>query len=308
MSRKLRLLAIVLLLIAVVPLSGIQQGTEPMVWPERDGLIVMSFNIRTSMAFDGLDSWLFRRTMVVDVIKEVAPDIIMIQEATPMQLSYLKSKVLGYRVATAGIGKQWRGYPVIFFREDRFRVQVNTTERLWFSNAPKLTESVSWGNRIPRCYTSLTLWDEFQSQPIAVASTHLDHESSESRKESVRMLASWVHNNNGNLVILGGDFNESADSSTFNVLRSNSVESARNFDLLRDCIEESDKPIGTFHGFTGSGGPRIDMIFASPEWKVSGGQIIKYSRSGRYPSDHYPVVTTLEYPFPPLMMADSSPH
>lgn len=259
----------------------------------------MTFNVRTSLTFDGLNSWVFRQSMVTDIIRDKTPDLILIQEANPMQISYLRSQIPGYRIATAGIGSQWFGYPIILFREDRFT--VNTTERLWFSFSPNREESVSWGNEIPRCITAVTLYDKFQSRTFVVASTHLDHKSSDSRVMSIEMLTKWAHENKDSLVILGGDFNVPAESKDLDILRGTTAEYARNFDLLRDCVDETDRGIGTLHGFDGSKGPRVDLIFTSSEWVFTDSSIITYNRSGRYPSDHYPVVVTLKYPVLPLM-------
>jgi len=51
------------------------------------------------------------------------------------------------------------------------------------------------------------------------------------------------------------------------------------------------EPIGTFHSFQGDPqGEAIDYIFTTSEWQAHAAQIIRYHESGRYPSDHFPVL------------------
>jgi len=57
-----------------------------------------------------------------------------------------------------------------------------------------------------------------------------------------------------------------------------------------DLPEES-----TFHVFTGQGiRGRIDWILVSPEVKIKKVFLIKDKPDGRYPSDHFPVMASLE--------------
>jgi endonuclease/exonuclease/phosphatase family metal-dependent hydrolase len=57
-------------------------------------------------------------------------------------------------------------------------------------------------------------------------------------------------------------------------------------------------PVGTFTGFRRGeiGGDKIDYVFASPEWEVLEGAILRNEREGRYPSDHFPVTAFLRLP------------
>ncbi|MDB5296769.1 MAG: exodeoxyribonuclease, partial [Phycisphaerales bacterium] len=51
---------------------------------------------------------------------------------------------------------------------------------------------------------------------------------------------------------------------------------------------------GTFHAFGGkTDGPRIDWILCSPEWTPVAAGIVRTSKDGRYPSDHFPITTEL---------------
>ena len=56
--------------------------------------------------------------------------------------------------------------------------------------------------------------------------------------------------------------------------------------------------VGTFSGFTfgNTRGEKIDHVFVSPEVEVLGAGIVRSSRDGRYPSDHFPVIAVLRMP------------
>ena len=54
------------------------------------------------------------------------------------------------------------------------------------------------------------------------------------------------------------------------------------------------RKVGTYHDFEGGrGGEKVDAILASSEWRVLGAAIVRTSRQGRYPSDHFPVTATV---------------
>jgi endonuclease/exonuclease/phosphatase family metal-dependent hydrolase len=61
---------------------------------------------------------------------------------------------------------------------------------------------------------------------------------------------------------------------------------------------EGCKEIGTFHGFSGRPGrSRIDMVLVSPPVDVIRSAIItdKNPETGRWPSDHFPVVARFQW-------------
>ncbi len=90
-------------------------------------------------------------------------------------------------------------------------------------------------------------------------------------------------------VILTGDFNSTPGDEPIAYLRNH----------LRDLLQETNQDErGTFHSFTGEprpGGP-IDFMFVSPEWKVRKVEVITYNEDGKYPSDHFPILASLELP------------
>lgn len=297
MSRKVTMIMVLLLIVTAPSITAFPQGNA-MSWPNRTDVDVMTFNFRTALAYEGFkiwNLWPIRKDLVVHVIKEEAPDLIAIQEATPLQIWGVMRALPGYQVVTSGIGDQWKGYPIIFYRKDRFT--ASGAEGLFFSEAPQIAESVSWGNKNPRCFTTIQLYDRFEKKNLAFVSTHFDHLSANSRLESALLLESWVMANRSKPIIIAGDFNEPAHSRELDTLRSVKVSTFDNFGQLEDSYLLAHEPEkGTLHGFTGRARVRTDLILVSSEWKVRESHVVEYHQGFIYPSDHYPVVATLSYP------------
>lgn len=54
--------------------------------------------------------------------------------------------------------------------------------------------------------------------------------------------------------------------------------------------------VGTAHGFNGgTGGNKIDYVWAQPATEVVNAYISHYNVDGRYPSDHFPVVGVVRF-------------
>jgi len=92
---------------------------------------------------------------------------------------------------------------------------------------------------------------------------------------------------------VSGDFNAAEDNPAI-------VALTRGDALLRDTfrpLHPDEASSGTFHGFTGTAGAaKIDAILATPGWRVQDAAIVRLSRAGRYPSDHFPVTAVLDWP------------
>ena len=59
-----------------------------------------------------------------------------------------------------------------------------------------------------------------------------------------------------------------------------------------------EKVVGTFSGFDAAKtqGEKIDYVFVPPGTEVMRAEILRTSRSGRTPSDHFPVVAHIRLP------------
>lgn len=286
--RRQKLLIVMAVLFAACVVLGSSSSTNlkgsPMRWPNRSSIVAMTFNIRTSSALDGLNSWEFRRPLVEEVIREQAPDIIALQEPTLIQIWNLANDLPGYTIVTMGAGNQQiNEYPAIMYRTDRFADL--TSAGFWLSDTPSRPDSRSWGNWKPRGVTEVTLQERSSGLIFRAASVHLDYQSENSRQKSVAMLKARYSKVAKKPVVLMGDFNDNPDSLVLSEF-TNGV-------LYDTFLESSDKPRGTLHGFSGLARNRYDMILVSEDWEVQSSKVLEYHLGRRYPSDHFPVIAEI---------------
>lgn len=256
------------------------------------GLRVMSFNLRYGTADDGEDSWRYRRDLVVQVIEDAGPDIIGTQEALRFQLDELEEALPGY--GEVGVGREdgvaAGEYSAILYRTSRLRVDEHGT--FWFSETPEVPGSIAWGARFPRICTWSRFVDRSSGRGFYVFNVHLDHESQESRERSVELLLARIEaRERSEPVIVTGDFNAGEDNPAMRRLLDAGAHGGPSFrDSFRVAHPDA-TDVGTFHGFEGgTGGPKIDAVLVSDAWEVVSASIIRASRDGRYPSDHFPVM------------------
>ncbi len=262
---------------------------------------VMSFNLRYGTAEDGPDSWPHRRELVFDVIREVGPQVLGTQEALRFQLDELSAGLPGFgEIGVARDDGESAGeYAAILYREDRLHVLEHGT--FWFSDTPEVAGSIGWGARLPRICTWARLGDRAADRAFYVYNVHLDHQSQESRENSVRLLVQRIlARAHPDPLIVTGDFNAGEDNPAMRYLRGEleSPSDVRLRDSFRIAYPEAVE-VGTFNAFRGvTTGPKIDAVLVSDGWEVAAAAIVRTARDDRYPSDHFPVFATLR--FPPL--------
>jgi endonuclease/exonuclease/phosphatase family metal-dependent hydrolase len=254
----------------------------------REPLTVMTFNIRYGTAKDGENEWSARRDMLFQVIRDAKPDLLGLQEALDFQIDEILAAVSGY--AVVGVGRDDGGekgeYSAILFRTERFHVAEAGT--FWFSDTPSVPGSKSWGNQITR----ISSWARFidrDGRGFYHFNLHLDHQSQPSRERSTVLLRGRIDTRAvPDPVIVTGDFNVGENNPALSTLTGGS--SAPFVDTFR-VLHPDVKDVGTFSGFkVGSIGPdKIDYILVGPGTEVLSAEINRFSRNGRYPSDHFPV-------------------
>ncbi len=289
--RCLRVLGVGLLACAIGP--GYAEAQEEAEGPQLD---VMSFNIRYGTADDGEDSWANRRELLFDVIRDHDPDMIGIQEGLRFQLDELRAAVPGY--TEIGVarddGIQAGEYAAILYKTNRFALAGGGT--FWFSDEPATPGSIGWGANLPRICSWARLLDIRSRRMFFVFNVHLDHQSQESRERSAQLLVERIlARSHGDPVIVTGDFNAGEDNPAMTYLLGLGAAGSdqRLYDSFRVLHPDSTE-VGTFNGFLGeSSGPKIDAVLVSEGWKVETAAIVRTSRDGRYPSDHFPVVAAL---------------
>ena len=258
---------------------------------------IMTFNIRMGTANDGSDKWSLRKELVFEVIRNHDPDVIGLQEAFKFQIDEIRAAVPGYELIGQGREGDEKGeYSAILYKKKRFECMVSDT--FWLSDTPKIP-SKTWGNTCIRICTWARLLDRSSKRAIYVYNTHLDHQSQPSREKSVRLIVErMAAREHKDLLVLTGDFNMAEDNPAILYMKGLSADEKTPLPMADSyrMLHPDEKTVGTFNGFKGvSDGAKIDYVFVSPKTKVSHAQIIRSSKNGRFPSDHYPVTAKLQF-------------
>jgi endonuclease/exonuclease/phosphatase family metal-dependent hydrolase len=251
-------------------------------------LTVMSFNIRYGTANDGDNHWLKRRDQLFDLLREQQADVVGLQEALHGQIEEILQAVPGYDYVGVGRsdGRRAGEYAAILFKSSRLRVRRSDT--FWFSDTPGVVKSTSWGNQIERICTWAYVEDR-EGPSFYLYNVHLDHQSQPSREKSVALLLARIAARDPKApAVVTGDFNAGEANPAATAMLASFKDSFR---LLHSDAAQA----GTFNGFKlgQTGGEKIDFVFVEPGTEVLAAEIVRTSRDGRYPSDHFPVTARI---------------
>jgi endonuclease/exonuclease/phosphatase family metal-dependent hydrolase len=260
------------------------------------GLRTMTFNIRNGRANDGDNSWEFRKQFVCDVIRDYAPDVLGVQEAYRFQLDEFNKRLPEYGEVGIGRDGETRGeYSSILYLQKKFDVAESAT--FWLSDTPD-KPSAHWGNRYKRVCTWARFVDKKSARSFYVYNTHMDHQSQRARNNGIELIMKVIkERTHPDPFILMGDFNASESNQVVAYLKGTGKLSGHCPILVVDSwrvLHPDEKVVATGSRFNGNlDGPKIDYIFVTPDTHVSEASIVRTSKDGRNPSDHYPVTAKL---------------
>lgn len=144
--------------------------------------------------------------------------------------------------------------------------------------------------------------DKESGYAFYIYNTHFDHLSQNSREKSAVLLMDKIGERaeEDEPFVVTGDLNAGEGNLTIKFLKAAAViDGADNAIKLRDTfrvVKPDAKQVGTAHGFNGgTGGNKIDHVFVPAGQKVVGASIDHWNQDGRYPSDHFPVVSTIRF-------------
>ncbi|WP_374581240.1 endonuclease/exonuclease/phosphatase family protein [Sphingomonas sp. J344] len=140
----------------------------------------------------------------------------------------------------------------------------------------------------------MATWGLFETRAgkrFWLINTHFPYraEDEAARSKCAAAIAEWVAQRPaGDVVVLTGDFNTGPESESHRILSTH----------LADAWTAAPKrkgPEGTFHGFSGTPGKRIDWVMSRGLTPVAV-ETVDFGRGGRFPSDHFPVVADYRWP------------
>lgn len=261
-------------------------------WSFSQNLKVMSFNIRLNVDSDKENSWTNRKQDAVDLLSYYHPDYFGVQEALPEQMKDIKNGLKNYDYVGVGRddGKEKGEFSAIFY--DTERLQVMKSGTFWLSETPE-KPSKGWDAAYNRVCTYAVFKDKKSKKEFLAMNLHFDHVGNVARVKSADLILKKIKEiNPKNLPLtLSGDFNLTDDTEPIKIISQN----------LKDSFYNSEKkhygPKGTFTAFNVTEVPqdRIDYIFVKG-FKIKSNRHINDRRENLlYPSDHFPVLTELQF-------------
>lgn len=262
---------------------------------KQDRIRLISYNVlfdRYDAQMPEVNRWPQRCSRIVELLDEMKPDVIGVQELRPAQLNDLFP-------ATAATfdfystNDQEGELDGIFYRKDRFRV---VDCKVWYMGKATLT--------------MLQLEDLRTDKMIAVFNTHLSFSKVEQREFQARFIAEKLETFAEQMpVVLTGDFNTFPNRLDLEklpfydgdyihrVLTQGDLRDARDVSLLGhlgplSTFSNDPEDISPFMG-TGTPGVFLDHIMVSSRITVLIHAVQPAKVDGHFPSDHFPVLVDL---------------
>jgi endonuclease/exonuclease/phosphatase family metal-dependent hydrolase len=255
-------------------------------------LRVMSFNVRLLTDVDGPNQWRYRRDLAATMIRRQHPDVIGTQELVAGQGDDLVARLPHY----AWFGEGRRGgrgdeHMGVFYRRDRLRVVESGN--FWLSDTPEVPGSITWGNPFPRMVTWALFERIADHRRFYLFNTHLPYREGDvaARVHCVQAIRQRLRTLPKDIpVVVTGDFNNAPIGPVHDIMATD----------LQDAwigAPRRQGPDATFHAFTGKPDHRIDWILFRG-LKAVRAETVTTHRGALYPSDHFPVVAELRWPWP----------
>lgn len=277
-------------------------------------LDLMTFNIRFDNPADGVNAWPARRTLVADVIRGAAPDLVGLQEAQRHQLDELAAALRSTTpYLEIGVGRDdgaTRGeYSPLLYRAERLTILESGT--FWLSPTPEVPGSTGWGNHVPRICTWARFEDRRTGRRFYAFNSHFDHESAEARARAAEAIAARLAARaHPDPVFVMGDLNATEDDDVVRYLVGAAARPRAGDDPSPPAPALADTyrvlypkgAAGTFNGWgKDTSEKKIDYILAAapPATEVLAATIDRTMPGGRFPSDHYPLTVRVRVPAAP---------
>lgn len=254
---------------------------------------ILSCNVRVDVPADSKqgDGWATRKDFCADVIEAQKADLIGLQEAQIVHTDYLRKRMPQYDMhALSNSTTEFHPINAIFFKRDRYT--LISSGGFWFSETPHIQASRGWDTANPRFINWVDLHDRRAGKKFRFWNTHFDHKGQQAREHAAKLVveASRIFAPNFPQ-ILTGDMNANMNNPAIKTLK------AGEWIDTYGAVHGPKDPGFTAHAFKGEKNPatntdgspklRIDWIFTRGPVKATSAAVLRHSRNGRYPSDHY---------------------
>ena len=255
-------------------------------------LKVMSYNIRLDHSGDGENAWPNRKEATIEMIQDIKPDVFGVQEAFDHQVAYVTEQLPVYH--NVGVGREdgvLEGEMMCIFWNTEV-IEMIEWGTYWLSETPEVP-SMGWDAACYRTATWALMKDKRNGKHFYFVNTHLDHVGVMARKNGLQLVVDRIGamNPEGYPMVLTGDFNMTPDDEAL-------VDLDKQMTSTRTIAEKTDD-LGTFNGWGKDELPEhyiIDYIYEDGFSSVKEYATIMKQYAGKpYVSDHYPIISVLEY-------------
>lgn len=273
-----------------------------------NALKLLTANIRYANPSDGTNNWPHREELAINVLRKQDADVIALQEVTPAQAAALVREFPTYTYLPKPAESQGvlsaitetltsPNLTALLIRTDRFEI-LATDASMVSPNARKLKPTDN------AYYTLAVLKDKTDRfPPLVILNAHLRHDRTAAIADATRIhdiLSEQLKAHPGAQPVVMGDLNHARNSPVYTPLLGNPDAPTALKDTFTYPQDLRTANMGTWHQFTGRPAAMLpaDLILVSKSLPHTPAQIIKdhNEKTGRYPSDHFFVTTTLQPP------------
>mgnify|MGYP006148182475 FL=1 len=256
-------------------------------------IIAGTYNVRLETTSDVGNLWKDRHPYVASLIQFHDFDILGTQEAFKPQLDDLLRLLPAYSYYGLGRddGESAGEHSAILYKTDKFTLLDKGD--FWLSETPE-KPSLGWD---ATCCKRICSWVYLRlnktKQTFYVFNAHYDHQGVEARKQSSLLILEKIKQIAANKpVVFMGDLNGNHESEPYQIIA--------NSEILKDTYQQVKAPYlntNTFNSFGKNliGKAVIDHVFTNNKFTASKWGALTDNYQGKYPSDHLPVLTVLNF-------------
>jgi endonuclease/exonuclease/phosphatase family metal-dependent hydrolase len=215
-------------------------------------------------------------------------DSIGVQEATPEWMATLKETLTDYDYVGVGRddGDNQGEYAAIFYLKDKYNLV--DSGNFWLSETPE-KPSLGWDAACTRICTWAVLENKETKEQFLHVNSHFDHEGIVARRESVKMILSFISEYKDLPVVFTADMNVQEGSENYTQFIQ---------ELYDTKYEAEDNMIYlTYHDTKPSKhqGDIIDYVMINDNFNALSYKVVTAGIDDRYVSDHFPVYADLTF-------------
>jgi endonuclease/exonuclease/phosphatase family metal-dependent hydrolase len=228
--------------------------------------------------------WPGRRDALRSALEQAQPDILCVQEATPVQVAFLEAALPEHqRVGFGRDGPAAGGeHCAIFLRQARFE---RLDDRTFWLEEPIDQPRIGGALDVKRICTWVRLRDRLSGRTLRFDNTHQYLTEAPRQTAAKIILEQLAAGDPRDAVVLTADFNAGPNAPSRQML----LQAG-----FADAAERAGQPVGqhTFQLY-GIGVWNIDGILVDARWRVRHYQVLRVKPHGVYPSDHFALLADL---------------